>query len=130
MGGNIAIFGLINVITLLIILFIYLLARNMFKLFKKRQMDKMGSRLRTKLVVAFVSFSLFPTLLLFFVSAGYISNSIQNWFNSQIETSLNESMEVAQTYYKNSAANALFYAEQISQTIKNRKLLNDENLGA
>ena len=128
-GANITIFGLINVITLLLILFIYLLARNMFKLFKERQMDKMGSRLRTKLVVAFVSFSLFPTLLLFFVSAGYISNSIQNWFNSQIETSLDESMEVAQTYYKSSAANALFYAEQISQTIKTRKLLNDENLG-
>ena len=129
MSANITIFALINVITLLIILFIYLLARNIFKLFRERQMDKMGARLRTKLAVAFVSFSLFPTLLLFFVSAGYISNSIQNWFNSQIETSLNESMEVAQTYYKNSAANALFYAEQISQTIKNRKLLNDENLG-
>jgi len=129
MGANMTIFGLINIITLLIILFIYLLARNIFKLFKERQMDKMGSRLRTKLVVAFVSFSLFPTLLLFFVSAGYISNSIQNWFNSQIETSLDESMEVAQTYYKSSAANALFYAEQISQTIKTRKLLNDENLG-
>ena len=127
MGANIAIFGLINVITLLIILFIYLLARNMFKLFRERQMDKIGSRLRTKLVVAFISFSLFPTLLLFFISAGYISNSIQNWFNSQIETSLNESMEVAQTYYKSSATNALFYAEQISQTIKNRKLLNDQN---
>jgi len=129
MGANMTIFGLINVITLLIILFIYLLARNIFKLFRERQMDKMGSRLRTKLVVAFVSFSLFPTLLLFFVSAGYISNSIQNWFNSQIESSLDESMEVAQTYYKSSAANALFYAEQISQTIKTRKLLNDENLG-
>lgn len=128
MGANITIFGLINVITLLIILFVYLLARNIFKIFRERQMDKMGSRLRTKLVVAFVSFSLFPTLLLFFVSAGYISNSIQNWFNSQIETSLNESMEVAQTYYKNSAANAIFYAEQISKGIKNRKLLNDENL--
>ncbi|NVN98413.1 MAG: HAMP domain-containing protein [Geobacteraceae bacterium] len=129
MGANITIFGLINIITLLIILFVYLLARNMFKLFKERQMDKMGARLRTKLVLAFVSLSLFPTLLLFFVSAGYISNSIQNWFNSQIETSLDESMEVAQTYYKNSAANALFYSEQISQKIKNRKLLNDENLG-
>lgn len=129
MGSNITIFGLINVITLLIILFVYLLARNMFKLFKERQMDKMGARLRTKLVLAFVSLSLFPTLLLFFVSAGYITNSIQNWFNKQIETSLDESMEVAQTYYKNSAANALFYGEQISLTIKNRKLLNDENIG-
>ncbi len=128
MGANILIFGLINIITLLIILFIYLMARNIFKLVKERRQNKMGARLRTKLVLAFVALSLFPTMLLFFVSAGYISNSIQNWFNRQIETSLDESMEVAQTYYKNSAANALFYAEQISGFIRNRKLLNDENL--
>src|SRR6185369_17074465 len=128
MGANIVIFGLINVITLLIILFVYLLARNLFKLFKERQLNKMGARLRTKLVMAFVSLSLFPTLLLFFISAGYISNSIQNWFNRQIENSLDESMEVAQTYYKNSAANAVFYGEQISNFIKNRKLLNEDNL--
>ncbi|HZV80998.1 MAG TPA: HAMP domain-containing protein, partial [Geobacteraceae bacterium] len=128
MGANILIFGLINIITLLIILFIYLMARNIFKLVKERRQNKMGARLRTKLVLAFVALSLFPTMLLFFVSAGYISNSIQNWFNRQIEASLDESMEVAQTYYKNSAANALFYAEQISGFIRNRKLLNDENL--
>jgi two-component system nitrogen regulation sensor histidine kinase NtrY len=128
MGANIIIFGLINVITLLIILFIYLLARNLFKLFKEHQLNKMGARLRTKLVMAFVSLSLFPTLLLFFISAGYITSSIQNWFNRQIETSLDESMEVAQTYYKNSAANAVFYSEQISQFIKSRKLLNQDNL--
>ena len=130
MGANLTIFGMINVITLLIILFAYLLARNIFKIFKERQMNKMGARLRTKLVLAFISLSLFPTLLLFLVSAGYISNSIQNWFNKQIETSLDESMEVAQTYYKNSAANALYYGEQISGFIKSRKLLNDENLPA
>jgi two-component system, NtrC family, nitrogen regulation sensor histidine kinase NtrY len=130
MGGNIVIFALINIITLIIILLGYLLARNIFKLFKEQQLDRMGTRLRTKLVLAFVSLSLVPTLLLFLVSAGYISNSIQNWFNRQIETSLDESMEVAQTYYKNSAANALYYGQQISQFIKNRKLLNDENLPA
>jgi len=128
MGANILIFALINVITLLIILFIYLLARNIFKLVKEHKFNKMGSKLRTKLVLAFVALSLFPTMLLFFVSAGYISNSIQNWFNKQIENSLDESMEVAQTYYKNSAANALYYGEQISGFIKNRKLLNEENL--
>ena len=67
-------------------------------------------------------------MMLFFVSAGFITNSIQNWFNTQVETSLNESMEVAQTYYKTSAANALYYAKQISAQIRQQKLLNDENL--
>jgi two-component system nitrogen regulation sensor histidine kinase NtrY len=67
-------------------------------------------------------------MLLFFVSAGFITNSIENWFNSEVEESLEESLEVAQTYYKNSASNALYYAEQISLTIKDQKLLNEDNL--
>ncbi|RII25940.1 MAG: PAS domain-containing sensor histidine kinase [Geobacter sp.] len=128
MGSNILIFGLINIITLLIILLIYLLFRNVAKMFMERRQNIIGARLRTKLVLAFVGLSLVPTMLLFFVSAGFINNSIQNWFNKQVETSLNESMEVAQTYYKTSAANALYYGQQLSATIKEQKLINEENL--
>jgi two-component system, NtrC family, nitrogen regulation sensor histidine kinase NtrY len=130
MGSNITIFGIINVIILLIILLVYLVFRNIAKLLLERRKNAPGARLRTKLVLAFVTLSLVPTMLLFFVSAGFITNSIQNWFNKQVESSLNESMEVAQTYYKNSAANALYYGQQISDTIKERKLLNEENLPA
>lgn len=127
-GSNIAIFGIINVIIILIILLVYLVFRNVAKLLLERRKNAPGARLRTKLVLAFVTLSLVPTLLLFFVSASFITNSIQNWFNKQVETALNESMEVAQTYYKTSAANSLYYGEQISRMIKERKLLNEENL--
>ena len=128
MVSNITIFGIINVIILLIILLVYLVFRNIAKLLLERRKNAPGARLRTKLVLAFVTLSLVPTMLLFFVSAGFINNSIQNWFNAQVENSLNESMEVAQTYYKTSAANALYYGQQISDAIKERKLLNEENL--
>ena len=128
MGSNITIFGIINVIILLIILLVYLVFRNIAKLLLERRTNAPGAQLRTKLVLAFVTLSLVPTMLLFFVSAGFITNSIQNWFNKQVENSLNESMEVAQVYYKSSAANALYYGQQISEMIKERKLLNEENL--
>ena len=128
MGNNIIIFGIINVIILLIILLIFMVFRNVAKLMIEHRHNALGAKLRTKLVLAFVGLSLVPTMLLFFVSAGFITNSIQNWFNKQVETSLNESMEVAQVYYKSSAANALYYGEQISAIIKEQKLLNEENL--
>ena len=128
MGSNITIFGIINIIILLIILLVYLVFRNIAKLLLERRMNAPGSRLRTKLVLAFVTLSLVPTMLLFFVSAGFISNSIQNWFNKQVENALDESMEVAQTYYKSSAASALYYGQQISDAIKEQKLLNAANL--
>ena len=128
LANNIIIFGIINVIILLIILLIHLVFRNIAKLLLERRQNVLGAKLRTKLVLAFVGLSLVPTMLLFFVSAGFITNSVQNWFNKQVESALDESMEVAQTYYKTSAANALYYGHQISRIIREQKLLNEENL--
>ena len=128
LGNNIIIFGIINIIILLIILLIHLVFRNIAKLLLERRQNVPGAKLRTKLVLAFVGLSLVPTMLLFFVSAGFITNSVQNWFNKQVETALDESMAVAQTYYKTSAANALYYGDQISRIIREQKLLNEENL--
>jgi len=127
-SNSILVLGLINFNILLIVLFIFLLFRNLFKLILDRRRNIPGAMLRTKLVVAFIALSLIPTMMLFFVSAGFITNTIENWFNEQIEASLQESLEVAQTYYKNSAANALYYGEQIARIVKEQKLLNEGNL--
>jgi len=128
MGSNIAIFAVINIVILLVILLVYLVSRNVVKLFMESRSNPLTTRLRTKLVLSFVGLSLVPTMLLFFAAAGFINNTVHNWFNTQVETSLSESLEVAQTYYKNSASNALYYGRQISGFIKTQKLLNQDNL--
>jgi len=128
MGSNIAIFAVINIVILLVILLVYLVSRNVVKLFMESRSNPLATRLRTKLVLSFVGLSLVPTMLLFFAAAGFINNTVHNWFNTQVETSLSESLEVAQTYYKNSASNALYYGRQISGFIKTQKLLNQDNL--
>jgi two-component system, NtrC family, nitrogen regulation sensor histidine kinase NtrY len=128
LGSNIAIFVVINIVILLVILLVYLVCRNVVKLLIESRANPLGAKLRTKLVMSFVALSLVPTLLLFFAAAGFINNTIHNWFNNQVETSLSESLEVAQTYYKNSATNALYYGNQISAFIRAKKLLNQDNL--
>jgi len=128
LASNIAIFGMINIIILLVVLLVYLIIRNTVKLLVESRGKMVAARLRTKLVISFVGLSLIPTMLLFFASAGFITNSIQNWFNIQIENSLNESLEVAQTYYKTSAGNALQFARQLSTAIRRDRLLNDDNI--
>lgn len=128
LGSNLAIFGVINLVILLVILLVYLVSRNVVKLFMESRSNPFTTRLRTKLVISFVGLSLIPTMLLFFAAAGFINNTVHNWFNTQVETSLSESLEVAQTYYKNSASNALYYGHQIGDFIKQQKLLNQDNL--
>lgn len=128
LSSNVIIFGMINIIVLLVVLLVYLISRNIVKLLVESRSKVLATRLRTKLVISFVGLSLVPTMLLFFASASFISNSVQNWFNVQVETSLSESLEVAQTYYKTSASNALFYAHRLSETIKRDRLLNEDSL--
>ncbi|NOY13169.1 MAG: HAMP domain-containing protein, partial [Deltaproteobacteria bacterium] len=127
-SNSIIALALINLNILLVLLFLFLIFRNLFKLLLDRRRGVPGAKLRSKLVGAFIALSLIPTMLLFFVSAGFISNSIDNWFNNQVEKALDESLDVAQTYYRNSEANALYYADQLAQRIQQDKLLNEENL--
>ena len=125
-SNDVLIFGLININIILIILLIFLTVRNVVKLVFERRRGILGSKLRTKLVVAFVSLSLIPTVVLFLVSINFLSYSIDNWFNIKIGGALNQSLEVAQTYYQQSADSAKYYARQISSDITKNKLYEEE----
>jgi len=118
-GNNIIVFSLININIILILLLIFLVIRNLVKLIFERKRKVLGAKLRTKLVVAFISLSLVPTIILFFVAAGFITNSVEHWFKVQVEQSLQGSLEVVQTYYRDFANNAVSSAQQIGRHFPN-----------
>lgn len=76
LSSNILIFVLININVILLLLLLFLSVRNLVKLFFERKKRIMGAKLRTKLVLAFITLSLLPTVILFFVSVQFISTSI------------------------------------------------------
>ena len=77
----------------------------------------MGAKLRTKLVLAFISLSLLPTIILFFVSVQFISTSIEYWFHLQIEQSLKNSLEVGRDYYKRMTDEIFAFENNVSRVI-------------
>ena len=84
-SNTILMFILININLLLLILLIFLVFRNLVKLLYDRKRKVMGAKLRTKLVVAFITLSLLPTIILFFFSINFITTSIEFWFNVAVE---------------------------------------------
>lgn len=114
-GSNILLFGIININLILLVLLIFLVVRNLVKLLFERRRRVLGTRLRTKLVMAFVSLSLIPTVLLFIIAVIFITRSVENWFNVQVERSLQGSLEVAQTYYRDVAKNTIHYSNEVSR---------------
>ncbi len=126
LSNNIAFFLLLNINIILLILLIFLVVRNLVKLIFDRKKRILGSRLRVRLVVAFVALSLVPTLLLFVVAGGFVTRSFDRWFDVQIENALQGSLEIGQAYYQNSANNALFYARQLSQRMTQEGLFESQ----
>ena len=125
-SNEVLIFGLININLILIIFLIFLIARNLTKLIFERRKGVLGSKLRTKLVVAFMILSLIPTVTLFLVSIQFLSYSVDSWFDTRMGGALNLSLEVAQDYYKQFSDNAKYYAQQIGSEITDSKLYEKE----
>lgn len=88
----------------------------------------LGTRLRTKLVVAFVTLTIIPTAVLFFASVVFLNRSMEGWFSTEVESAIEESMNVANLYYEEASTDAIHYATSIAEEITERRLLKEENL--
>jgi two-component system nitrogen regulation sensor histidine kinase NtrY len=126
LGGNILFFLLINVNIILLGLLVFLVVRNLVKLIFERKRRILGSGLQMRLVLAFVALSLVPSVLLFVIAGGLLTRSFDRWFDAKVESALQGSLEIGQTYYQNSANNAIFYARQLSRSITHQGLIGGQ----
>lgn len=99
-SGNVLVFTVININVLLLLLVVFLVLRNLVQLIFERRRDFLGTKLRSKMVISFVSLSLVPTGLLFFIALQFVSTSMDYWFNIRVEQSLQESMNIAKDVYE------------------------------
>ena len=122
---NIFILGLINLNVILLVVLIFLVLRNSVKILFERRGRIMGSRLRTKLVSAFVALTIIPTFILFFVVIAFINKSIDGWFGIEIEDSLQESLELGQNYYRDMTERVFSGARTLSVSARKEALISD-----
>ena len=126
-SNTVLMFILININLLLLILMIYLVFRNLVKLIYDRRRNVLGAKIRTKLVIAFVSLTLLPTTVLFFFALNFITTSIEFWFNVPVEQALDNSLWVGGRLYSRTEENNKFFLERISYQIKTKNLLDAKN---
>ena len=126
-SNTVLMFILININLLLLVLMIYLVFRNLVKLIYDRRRNVLGSKIRTKLVIAFVSLTLLPTIVLFFFSLNFITSSIEFWFNVPVEQALENSLWVGGRIYSRAEENNRFLLERISYQLKAKNLLDSKN---
>jgi len=111
-------FGLVNFNIVLFLFLLFMIFRNVVKIFVERRSRVMGSSLKAKLVAAFVSFSTIPTVLIFITSVFYINSSFDKWFSVKMAGVLKSSLEVSNAYYFNAKKRNYHFAHQIASELK------------
>ncbi len=117
-SGNVLVFTVININVLLLLLVVFLVLRNLVQLIFDRRRGFLGTKLRSKMVISFVSMALVPTGLLFFISLQFVSTSMDYWFNIRVEQSLQESLNIAKNVYDDARGQVRAQGESIATRLE------------
>ena len=107
---------LINLDLIGFVVLLLLLSRNLIKTYFERRHRLIGSGFRTKLVAAFIGFSLIPTVLLAFVASGLVNKAVDVWFSDQIDRVMRDSYEVAKMQHAGHITLAVNSARHVTRT--------------
>lgn len=115
-------------IFLLFVALTFVLARNLLKLFAERRLGVLGSKFRTRLVVASLLLSFLPVIVMFWFAYGLINRSIDKWFSSPVEEVRRETATMASLMSQYAAENAHASAASISEAPEARRAFAQNNL--
>ena len=103
----------------LLLILAVVVARRGVAVWIARRKGSAGSRLHTRLVLMFALVAATPAIIMAVFSALFFDLGIQEWFDKQVRTAVNESLDVAEAYLRehqqNIRADALAMANDISR---------------
>jgi two-component system nitrogen regulation sensor histidine kinase NtrY len=119
-------FLLLNALNvILVLLLVYLLARNFVKLFFERRKGILGAHLHLKFVLALCLVATIPTAVVFGVAYIFVTSSLETWFSLRIDRAMERSREIGDSYYDSSAKKALHFGNQLADAIREQGMLRE-----
>ncbi len=107
----------LNITLILVMLFV--LGRNVIKLYVERRRQKPGSQFSTRVVVTYIGMALIPTVLLFIVATGLIRTAVDTWFSTETKDIVLRAREVSNLAQEDQARElqraARLIADEISE---------------
>ncbi len=117
-GDTAFILFLWGIILILIFATLFMLLRNVFKLFLEKKRKIIGVHFKSRLILFFVGFTLVPTILLFFFASDLISRNIDQWFNAPLETIIMDIESLTKSTMDLQKQNLLYIAKYIGNNLK------------
>ena len=101
----------------MVVALVFVLARNVVKLFVERRRGLPFSRFRAKLVLALLGLTIVPSLLVLAVGGELIRSVTQLWFSQPIDEVLRSANEIGGNYYREHATLMADHAQRIARAM-------------
>ena len=96
-GQSVFVIALLNFNIILLAALLFAVGRNIFRLILDRQNRVVGSKLRQRLVLAFVGLTIIPIVIIFLLASGIINRATAGWFSTQVETIVSSSQDLTRS---------------------------------
>ncbi len=120
--------GLSALVFLLLVALTFVLLRNLLKLYAERQLGVLGSRFRTRMVIAALLLSFAPALVMFMFAYGLMNRSIDKWFSGPVEQIQEDSGHLAKILSNYAGDNARQEALEIAASQETKQSFETGNL--
>jgi len=121
---------LLNIDLIVLLLLVSLIARRILSVWSGRKKGIAGSHLHVRLVYIFSVLVAVPTITMTIFSVFFFHYGVQTWFSERVQTAINESQAVAESYFEEHKqvirADTMAMANDLDRQAE-RLLLNEKN---
>ncbi|MDA8431586.1 MAG: ATP-binding protein [Nitrospiraceae bacterium] len=107
-------FILLNLSLAALLILMFFVGKSLWNVYFERKHKILGYKFKTKFVVVLGVLTMIPSVFLFVVSSGVISNYLDRWFDPQVKRPLTLSIEIARAAYDMQRQQTLGYAKAIA----------------
>ncbi|MDH4232464.1 MAG: hypothetical protein OEW04_10625, partial [Nitrospirota bacterium] len=107
-------FILLNLNLVALFTLMFFVGKSLFRIYMERKQKTPGYKFKTRFVIIIVIMTLIPSVFLFIVSSGVVTNYLDRWFDPQIKYPLNLSIDIAKSAYDMQRQQVLEYAKTIA----------------
>ncbi len=121
------IFSLWGVITLFALTFLFILMRNVIKLFFEKKSHQTGARFKNRLIFFFIAFTIVPSFFLYFLATELNEKGIERLFSSDIDSIMSRMKGLEQSYYAKAQDDLKHISSQMAEKYKEKRMHTLEN---
>lgn len=129
-SGQTLVFAALSALVFVLLLTLSLvLARILLKVFAERRGGALGSKFRTRMVLAALALSLAPVLFLFLFAYGLMNRSIDKWFSTPVEEVRRDTATVGDLLASYATQNAQAEATSMASAPETQRAFESGNFG-